>query len=163
MKRVVLMRHAEAQLEQYGQPDKDRAITINGMHELDRLRPKLSQRLVGIDFCLCSNAKRTRQTLDSILPILPTTAEVAHNDDIYKTTPQKLWGYIQNLNKKNKGIMIIAHNPGITQFLQEVAEANNIKAPTHFPTCSVAICETDQKDWRHVNAHTLTLKALLYP
>ncbi len=163
MKRVVFMRHAEAQLEQYGRPDKDRAITMSGMHELDKVRPKLNGRLAGIDFALCSNSKRTRQTLDSILPILPTNTEVIYNDDIYQTTTQKLWKNINSLHKKRNGIIVIAHNPGISQILNEISQASGIKTPSHFPTCAVAICETDQNDWSFVNSHTLVLKALIYP
>jgi hypothetical protein len=44
-----------------------------GMHELDAIRNKIKGQFEGLSLVLCSNVKRTRQTLEGIRPFLPAS------------------------------------------------------------------------------------------
>ena len=53
MKKLILMRHAEAQPEQFGLNDRDRSLSGGGMEELELIRRKLQGKLQGLQLVLC--------------------------------------------------------------------------------------------------------------
>lgn len=161
LRKLIFMRHAEAQMIQYGKPDKDRAITMDGMHQLDSLRQKLHGKLADVDFVLCSNARRTRQTLDGIKSLLPSKAEIVFDDALYNSSQETIWQKIGDTAEKCKGILIIAHNPGLSQAVQWIADVNgkNIRI---LPTGGVAVCQTKSK-WNELSAPKLALDEIIVP
>lgn len=161
LRKLILMRHAEAQMIQYGKPDKDRAITMDGMHQLDSLRQKLHGKLADIDFVLCSNARRTRQTLDGIKSLLPSKAEIIFDDNLYNSSQETIWQIISETNEKCKGILIIGHNPGLSQLIQWVADVNG-KTIRTMSTGSIALCQTSSK-WSELSAPKLALDEIIVP
>lgn len=160
-RRLIFMRHAEAQMPQYGKIDKDRPITMEGMHQLEVLRLKLHGKLSGVDFVLCSNARRTRQTLDGIKPLLPANIEIIFDDNLYQGEQKAIWESIGGIHAKYKGIMIIAHNPGLSQAVQWVADANG-RSIRQLPTSGVAICST-KSSWSDLSAPKVLLDEFITP
>lgn len=161
VRRLVFMRHAEAQMIQYGKPDKDRAITMDGMHQLDSLRQKLKGKLSEIDVVICSNAKRTRQTLDGIRGLLPTKTEIIFDDNLYNSSQETIWSIIGKTNDNHKGVLIIAHNPGLSQAVHWVADING-KSIRSMPTGGIAICQTTS-NWNVLSAPMLALDEIIIP
>lgn len=158
MKRLILMRHAQAQLERFGFNDRERAITMAGMHELDAIRVKVQGHLEGISLILCSNAKRTRQTLEGMKPLVPSTAQIIYKDELYHTNSKTLWDRLQEIDDIHQVVMIVAHNPGLTQFLQELEPTVLFK---EFPTSGVAICEGKFSSWQEASPDRLKLHKFL--
>ncbi|MBY0280745.1 MAG: hypothetical protein K2W94_01135 [Alphaproteobacteria bacterium] len=158
MKRLILMRHAQAQLERFGFNDRERAITMAGMHELDAIRVKIQGHLEGISLILCSNAKRTRQTLEGMKPLVPSTASIVYKDELYHTNSRILWDRLSEVEDTHQCIMILAHNPGLTQFIQELEPSIPFK---EFPTSGVAICEGEFPSWQAASPRHLKLHKLL--
>jgi len=158
MKRLILMRHAQAQLERFDFNDRERAITMAGMHELDAIRVKIQGHLEGINLILCSNAKRTRQTLDGLKPLVPSTAHIVYKDELYHTNSKILWNCLSEVEEVNQGVMIVAHNPGLTQFIQELEPTIPFK---EFPTSGVAIYEGEFPSWQEASPRYLRLRKLL--
>lgn len=155
------MRHAEAQMPQFGKTDRDRAITIEGMQQLDMLRLKLQGKLSGVDYVVCSNAKRTRQTLEGIKPLLPANIEIAFNDNLYQSTQETIWDMINVVDNKYKGIILIAHNPGLSQAVQWIADVNG-RSVRQLPTSGVVICST-KSPWNELSAPKLSLDDFITP
>ena len=161
MRRLIFMRHAEAQMPQYGKIDKDRAITMEGMHQLEVLRLKLHGKLSGVDFVICSNARRTRPTFDGIKPLLPANIEVVFDDNLYQGEQKTIWEVISSINSKYKGILLIAHNPGLSQAVQWVADVNG-RSIRQLPTSGVAMCTT-KSTWSDLSAPKLLLDEFITP
>ncbi|MBY0461930.1 MAG: hypothetical protein K2Q34_01970 [Alphaproteobacteria bacterium] len=158
MKRLILMRHAQAQLERFGFNDRERAITMAGMHELDAIRVKIQGHLEGISLILCSNAKRTRQTLEGMKPLVPSTASIVYKDELYHTNSKILWDRLSEVEDTHQCVMIVAHNPGLTQFIQELEPSIPFK---EFPTSGVAICEGEFPSWQEASPRYLRLHKFL--
>ena len=161
IRRLIFMRHAEAQMPQYGKTDKDRAITMEGMHQLDVLRLKLQGKLAGVDYVVCSNARRTRQTLEGIKPLLPANIEIVFDDGLYKGEQKTIWDMIGAVDSKYKGIIVIAHNPGLSQAVQWIADVNG-RSVRQLPTSGVAICST-KSTWNDLSAPKLSLDEFITP
>lgn len=161
LRRLIFMRHAEAQMTQYGKPDKDRAITMEGMNQLEALRLKLRGKLSGVDFVICSNAKRTRQTLEGLKQLLPANVEVIFDDSLYQGDQNLIWETINKVDSKYKGLLIIAHNPGLSQVVQWIADLGG-RSIRQIPTGGMAICST-KAVWSDVSAPKLSLEEFIQP
>ncbi len=160
MRQLLIMRHAQAQIEKLSPSDRERPITMAGMHEIESIRGQLQGQLSNVGLVLCSNARRTRQTLEGIRPLLPANVNIVYDDDMYHCNASVLWRKIVDLDPKLNAVLIIGHNPGITQFLRDV------DPPTHefreFPTCGVAIFEV-KENWRSMTLTDMNLARFLQP
>lgn len=165
MKKLILMRHAESQPEQIGQSDRDRCLSGGGMEELELIRRKLQGKLQGLQLVLCSNVKRTRQTLEGIKAILPSTCDSAFDDGLYHAPVASLINRLQDIEDSQDFVMVIAHNPGISEFLNQVLAATKEQTglPKMLPTSGVAIFEGNFSKWREVSPARFTLQAFLVP
>jgi len=161
LNRLIFMRHAEAQMVQYGKPDKDRAITMNGMNQIEALRLKLKGKLSRVDYVICSNARRARQTLEGIKHLMPATVEVMFNDSLYQSNQKLIWQLIAEVDQKYTGVLIIAHNPGLSQVVQWIADLSG-SAIRQLPTGGLVICST-QSNWHELSAPKLALDEFIYP
>ncbi|MBA4249566.1 MAG: hypothetical protein C0440_03140 [Candidatus Pelagibacter sp.] len=159
-KTVVLMRHASSQLEQFGKPDRERTITMSGMLELDYLRPQLPNLLKSVDLVLCSNVKRTRQTLEAVRQSLPARVDEKFDDGIYQATADVLWHKIQTTSPAYNHIMIICHNPALTNILKAIDPTQRCDA---FPTSSLAFIEADVARWSEFSMKNCVLKQFIVP
>lgn len=157
MLRIIIMRHAQAQLEQYGKNDRERTITMTGMHEIDAIRQQIHGKLAGVSLIMCSNARRTRQTLDGIKPVLPNSAEIHYDDSLYNAGPECLWHKIQTTSPLHKNIMILGHNPGVSLLVSAI----DASIASSFPTCGVAICESSVDKWHEISPHNMRIVSFL--
>ncbi len=157
MKKLIIMRHAQAQLEQYGKNDRERTITMAGMHEIDALRQRIHGKLEGVSLVICSNARRTRQTLEGIRPFLPNSADVQFDDSLYHASADSLWHKIQTTTSSHNSIMLVGHNPAVTQ----LTTAIDASIGAVFPTCGIAIFESNVDKWHEISQHNLRLITLI--
>lgn len=165
MKKLILMRHAESQPEQSGVYDRERSLSCEGMQELELIRRKLQGKLQGLNLVLCSNVKRTRQTLEGIKAILPSVCEPAFDDGLYHAPAASLLSHLQRLENALDFVMVIAHNPGVSDFLNLVIASaqKHPDAPKIFPTAGVAIFEGNFKKWSDAAPARFRLQTFLMP
>lgn len=117
MKRLILMRHAHAQSGHMIKVDRDRPLSGEGMKALDITGKLLHQKLFHVDFVLCSNARRTRQTFDAMKKYLPQTVDVSFEDRLYGASVNFLIERFRRISDRYSHIFVIGHNPGLQEFL----------------------------------------------
>lgn len=147
MKRIVLIRHGEAEMGSLQSGDKNRALTPYGIQQCHSRRMWLLQNKIEIEGVIHSSAKRTSQTARAIFNQeytinLPLISE----DKLYLCT-QNLYDTIINsevtINQLNS-IAIVGHNPGISDYLNEKTQTAIYH---HLSTCGTAVLEFDINDW----------------
>ena len=99
IKRIILMRHAEAVPEGSIPRDRERSLTQDGILQCEHRRTQIKDELKDLPLLLCSNAKRTRQTLDGIRTIVPSTTDIYFEDQLYNVSLIGLIERIQALSK----------------------------------------------------------------
>lgn len=60
---------------------------------------------------------------------------------------------------KLKQYFFSEHNPGFTEFLGYLTEANI----SNIPTCGIAQIEFDSESWKEISRETGTMKNFFYP
>jgi phosphohistidine phosphatase len=154
MKRLILIRHADALPAQGVISDRDRCLSGQGWKELDVVRSKLHGHLQNIDLVLCSNAKRARQTLEGIKQLLSSSCEIFFEDNLYHASAATMLERIHEINGNCRGVMIIGHNPGMQELVQLFAGVKEWKnLGGQFATASIAIFTSDTS-WKHIAPKT---------
>jgi phosphohistidine phosphatase len=167
MKNLILMRHGEAQPTQNILNDRERPLTINGLQDLQTMRTKIQGHIESLSMVLCSNVKRTRQTLEGIKPILPSQCLINFEDDLYHASAKALTKRIRAIDDDQKFIMVIGHNPGVSEFLESVVlstkEFFDSRIPLGFPPCSAAFFEGNFNFWAEAAPARFSLKKFILP
>lgn len=154
MKKIVIVRHAESPIVP-GIADKQRQLSQHGREQSKMLGVNLRCRLDDIDEVVCSTAERTCQTLTGLSRALPTAANISYEDVLYNASAEQILERVKQSDSESRGIMIIAHNPGVSNILQMVAPDSGHQG--HSPA-SVAYYYSTAATWDQVEFSNMLLK-----
>lgn len=146
MKLLYVVRHAKSSWANPGQADFDRPLNERGLGDATRMGEWLKKLKVCPDLIAVSTAKRTQQTAKLLLKALDCTpAEIKDLDNLYHASPAQITAVISAFPVSVQTGMLIAHNPGITEFVNSISDAFRVD---NMPTCCVAGIRVQANDWR---------------
>lgn len=145
MLRLTFIRHAKTEPAHPGQEDWDRVLEARGQRDA----PEMGRRLKGCypkpEKVLSSPAVRAITTATIIARELGVSAsKVIQDERLYLASPKQMLAVIHELGGPAKHLMIVGHNPGITEFADAISGERSID---NMPTCAVYTLEFDIKDW----------------
>lgn len=160
-RRLILMRHAKSDWS-HGLADHDRPLNARGMAQAPLIGKWLAAKGYVPQVVLCSDATRTRQTLDRAMSEMPTGVQVFHLAALYLADPRAILDQLYRQTAET--IAIVGHNPGIGQLAANLART----PPDHhrfydYPTGAVTVLEFDLDDWRGIGAHSGTVVDFVIP
>ncbi len=154
-RKIIIMRHANAKpsTPPPGLTDKDRPLSKKGWEELENLEEFSIKCLSEVTLVLCSSAVRTRQTLEGVMAYLPKVQHIHYLDELYEAP---VWIYLEEINlwrANHLAILIVGHNPAVSEFLANVQELNR-EGPSKFdadmggsvPTSGICVYEVREGD-----------------
>lgn len=145
MLRLTLVRHAKTQPAWSGQEDWDRALEARGQHDAPEMGRRLKERYPKPEKLLSSPAVRAITTATIIARELAVSAgKVIQDERLYLATPKTMLTVIHELGGHAKHLMIVGHNPGITEFADAISSERSID---NMPTCAVYTVEFDIAHW----------------
>jgi phosphohistidine phosphatase len=153
VKRLTLMRHADAQWKDPEMTDFDRPLNRRGNSEAEAISRRLVELNLIPTMLLISSARRAQQTADIVARELGVAARLVRREEaLYLAAAVDVLGIVRATGPRIPHLMIIGHNPGIT-------EAANLLAPaTHTEDlATAAICSLtfDARTWTGVCAKTV--------
>jgi phosphohistidine phosphatase len=115
------------------------------------------------DRILCSPARRTRETLAALLPLLGGEVDVAVAEDLYEPA-----GDYRDAISGHRGaaerLLVIGHNPSIqATALALVGKRASADLTAKFPTAALAVIDFDAKGWASLKAGSGRLAAFIRP
>lgn len=123
-KELFLVRHAEADSTNFDIKDIERPLTSEGEIDASHLGKNMSELVGTPDLILSSTAVRTRRTTALIAEQLGyDPINVDYIEDLYESSTRILLRVINELDKKNNKVIIVAHNPAITYLAEYVSGA----------------------------------------
>jgi len=146
---LLLIRHAKSEAGAPMQPDHERALNARGRRDAFRMGRWIAEQGLMPEEVLCSDAQRTRETLDLMLPEWPEPPRLSHRGALYHATPDAM---LRVLGEATGGrVALVSHNPGIGILADQLAE----EAPPHprwtdFPTCAVAALAFEAGSWTKI-------------
>ena len=166
-RRLLLLRHAKAEP---GEPDQDdplRPLARRGRRDAERMGAAMAARGLAPEQVLCSSARRTRETLDRILPHLPSGLAVTVDRQLYLASPEEILARIAEVEDRVRSLLVVGHNPGIAALAGLLADEGDPHALARlrqkFPTGALAEIEFLSPRWRDLVPAGATLVSFLTP
>ena len=165
MKTLLLLRHAKAGI---GTPDRDRGLTGRGRRQSAAAGRYLAVEGLLPDFVLCSDARRTRETLDGLA--LEEGASVQFTPDLYDGDVPELLALLRGIEDDGVSrVLVIGHNPTISDAGRHLTREGDPAALSRLglgmPTSGLAVLKFAAPGWSGIGAGALTrlLRPADYP
>ena len=150
MKRLILVRHAKSDWSLPGQEDWDRPLNARGQRDAPEMARRLRSRRLKPDRILSSPAVRALTTATVMARELRVVASLLQAEErLYLAAPADMLALLRELGAAAKHIMVVGHNPGVTEFANRLSGDETID---NMPTCAVftarfEIASWDRLDW----------------
>jgi len=149
MKRLILMRHGDAERQAGGQADFERALTAEGRAESRAVGKALAKAGFTPDLALVSSAERTAQTWKAAAEAFDGGARVEKDRSLYAATAVQLAQAVREAAPDGDTLMLVGHNPGIHQYAIHLTMSGGTTGKPartlyeKFPTGSAAVFSLD--------------------
>jgi phosphohistidine phosphatase len=144
MKSVIIIRHAKSSWDQPGVEDFDRPLNDRGKEDAPKMAARLIDRKVKIDAFIASSAKRARKTASLFIKEYGGGKEdIILAPELYLAGPEAFYDVIAKAPASANTIALFAHNPGITEFANELTDVRI----DDMPTCAIFAIKVDIKNW----------------
>jgi phosphohistidine phosphatase len=148
VKTLLLVRHAKASPGDPSLPDRDRPLNERGLREVAAIGQRLAQRGVKTDVLLTSPATRALTTAEQLAQALAIRRkDIVVIERLYNALPGDLLGVIQGLGDEHARVMLVGHNPGLTELANHFASEI-----THLTPCAVAEFTFAAASWADIGA-----------
>lgn len=146
MKRVLVMiRHAKSSWANPLQSDFERPLNDRGEHDAPMMSERLKVQNILPDIIISSTAKRAKQTSKRIAAAVGYNEEkIVWIDKLYHCIPAVFDEVIHEIADNITTAFIVAHNPGITEFVNDLSPAFKTD---NMPTCAVVAAEMNINEW----------------
>ena len=161
MRTVILIRHAKSSWANPLQSDFERPLNERGKEEAPAMGKRLKKLGIAPDLIISSSAKRTRQTAKRIAEEVGyDTDNIEWEEILYHCIPSVFEEVIHEIDDSVKTVFIVAHNPGITEFVNQLSPEFKID---NMPTCGMVGARMEGTDWNHFFAAEKKVFLFEYP
>lgn len=144
-KNLFLIRHAKSSWSNPGQTDFERPLNDRGEHDAPMMGARLKDMGIMPDLIVASPAKRAKQTARRIAGALGYEKDcILYEESLYHCTPGVLEKAIMQISPEARTVFIVAHNPGITDFVNSLSPKFRID---NVPTCGITGIRFGQSGW----------------
>ena len=128
-----------------GQNDFERALNERGKKDAPLMAERLLKRDIKIDAFVSSPARRAKKTAQLFAKVYGCTEEdIILVTALYQAPKESFYDVVTLLNDQLDSVAIIAHNPGITNFVNSLTSIVNLD---NMPTCSVYAAQSNIFRW----------------
>jgi phosphohistidine phosphatase len=158
---LVIIRHAKSSWANPLQSDFDRPLNDRGKHDAPLMGKELKKRDIIPDLIISSTAKRTRQTAKKIAEEVGYDIDMINwEEKLYHCIPSVFEEIIYELGDRVKTVFIVAHNPGITAFANQLSPGFSIE---NMPTCCAIGAHVETDEWSNFSMAEREVFLKLYP
>jgi len=131
MKTLYIVRHAKSSWDFPELPDVDRPVIEIGIIKTKKIVSELNKRSISVDLMICSHAKRAMETSKIIATGINYPVEkIEVSKHIYQVDRDDIFNLLFSVNDNVDSLMIIGHNPTLTQFANLFLEEKMDILPT---------------------------------
>lgn len=160
MKTLIIMRHAKSSWADAGMSDHQRPLNGRGRRSSAIMAQRMEFHKNLPDLMLSSDSQRTRETMALLQENEAfKNIEVQFHNELYLASERSLISSIKNWNQGVDTLLILAHNPGVTELVNSISNARL----DNLPTAGIACISFDIEDWEDLENKTGKLLWLEFP
>jgi phosphohistidine phosphatase len=157
MKRLTLVRHAHAKVQNPPVTDFERPLSRRGKSEAKATALQLLEQELIPDLLLASPSKRTMQTAQILAQVLQIPERhLRHDESLYLAAAETVLNAIRATGPRIGHLMIVGHHPGISVLANVLAPE---AALGEFATAAACTMEFEVTGWSAINAGSATKAA----
>jgi len=165
MKKIHLLRHAKSSWENELLADIDRPLNHRGIKACAIMAPHINK--AGLEFAhiFCSPAVRAQSTIELISRHLPNNSIQWQTEDaLYCFDSSELLKWCRSLDESISDVLIVGHNPALTDLCNVLSITNTNIPVKNIPTCGYTKLEANSEcDWQDVSANSFVLTNFIRP
>ncbi len=149
MKRLTLMRHADAQWKDPDMNDFDRPLNRRGQAEAESIGRRLIELALAPDLIVTSPARRAAMTAEIIVreTSLPPRS-IRYEEPLYLGGAPEILKLVRTIGPRVSHLMIIGHNPGISELAHLLAPRKDMEG---LATAALRSITFDLEQWSDVS------------
>ena len=158
MKKLFLLRHAKSSWKDQFLNDFERPLNRRGKHDAPIMAERFLKRNIPLDLIISSSSRRTVDTAKIFSDVLQFRSHLRKSDDLYEASSYEILKNINLLEDVFDNILVVCHNPGITNlanFLSDFSTEN-------IPTAGIVGFSSD-KSWSDIKEKSCTFLFFDYP
>lgn len=162
---IVLLRHAKSSWNDTSLADHARPLSARGRRAAPAMADVLRRRVPSPDLVYCSDAVRTRQTLD-LLELGPVSTTI--DRDLYLADADDLLERLRDSPEAATTVLLIGHNPGLHHLALLLADESGDPAAMRrlrakLPTAGLVELSVGAGRWRDLAPRGARLERFVVP
>ncbi len=160
MKTLYLLRHAKSSWQSLELDDFDRPLLEKGLKRSQLIIDYLLDKQVNVDLIISSSAARARQTAEIFAQAFNYEQErIIFEKKIYYGDTDKLFELFIDIPSWVNSLLIVGHNPAITNFSNHFLD-NKID---YLPTSGMVSISFETNDWAEIASAKRRTNFVVYP
>ena len=144
MKTLILVRHAKSSWSNLNMSDFDRPLNERGKTDAPEMASRIKNRGIKIDLFVSSPAKRAKKTAIFFLDAYDVSKKhLVLLPSLYEAGVDNFYNAILSIDEKYNSVAVFSHNPGITDFANQLTNYQI----DNMPTCGIFAISFDTKKW----------------
>jgi phosphohistidine phosphatase len=160
MKTLYLVRHAKSSWKYPNLDDFERPLSKRGRKNAPFMGRILKKLKVAPDLVISSPANRAATTARIIADTIDYPLEkIQYNETIYASSEYDLMQVIQQVDNSVNRVMLVSHNPALTDLANSIGDT----AISNIPTCGVFCVSLNISSWAKIEEQRGKLKFFEFP
>jgi phosphohistidine phosphatase len=160
MKTIYLMRHAKSSWKDHTLADVDRPLNKRGKHDTPLMGKLMHQKGFFPQEIISSPAERALSTAN----LFCNEIEFPHkklkiNHNLYAASSSEMLTVIKSLSENIESVLLIGHNPGLTDLVNYLSESQ----VENVPTCGIVELFSKKKSWQEIEFGSCRMGFFEYP
>ncbi len=158
MKKLIIIRHSKSSWKDLSLGDFHRPLNKRGKTDGPIMANFLSSKINKICFLHSSSSVRTFETSKFFIDRIKFD-QIKYDDSLYHSSSFSILNLIRNYSDKFSSVAIIAHNPGLTNLINELT---NIDLD-NLPTTGIAEIDFNCIKWNDISLNNGNLIQIKFP
>ena len=158
MKKLIIIRHSKSSWKDLSLGDFHRPLNRRGKSDGPIMANFLSRKINKICFLHSSSSVRTFETSKFFIDRIKFD-KIKYDDSLYHSSSFSILNMIRNYSDNFSSVAIIAHNPGLTNLINEVT---NISID-NLPTTGLVEIDFNCLKWNNVSSKNSNLIEIKFP
>jgi len=160
MKILLIVRHAKSSWKDPHLVDHQRPLNKRGKKAAPEMGRRLKKRGVRPDMIVSSDARRAVDTAAAIAEAIGVSPKaIRQTPELYHGASDRIIEVVRQLKDKWKRVMLVGHNPGLT----EMANRFTPDPIANIPTAGVVELMFNTRSWRNIDRDNLEFSWFDFP
>ncbi|MEQ6119230.1 histidine phosphatase family protein [Reichenbachiella sp. MALMAid0571] len=160
MKELYIVRHAKSSWDFPHLTDHERPLNERGKSTAPLMAEYVKKRIVSPNVFISSDAVRAYSTAFEFVNVFGVSQkEIIKEKKLYHASKRDWFKIIREIDDQFDSAMLFGHNPGLTDFVNEIAGGDIY----NIPTCGVAGIHLEIISWKDVGAEMGKLEHYYFP